>query len=358
MAIRDWFRREKREANRVSYTNYLLGLQLQGANANQVNTAATTAVEAVAGLLSRTLAGSDVVNGPPGATPEWLALVGRELITRGESVSYIDSQSNLIPVGTINWEVTDSSRPELEENWTARVTMNHPSGSLDRVVGRGSLVVIRWGRSSQQPHIGAGGASWASLGAEALAQGERSMRDDLSTPVSHMLVAPEGINMGNEDNDPLAMLAKDINSARGGVFIAESMADGYGLGESKGPHRDWATQRMGPQPNAAQVEAVNRAFSRMCAALGCNHALFSAGADGTAQREALRRWYLFTVKPIAKLIASEINARFDGGCQISLEPYGTDLQARAASFRQLVQGGMEVGEAAAVSGVLTDSETV
>ena len=88
--------------------------------------------------------------------------------------------------------------------------------------------------------------------------------------------------------------------------------------------------------------------------------LFS-DSDGTAQREALRRWHMGTVRPLARLLASsrghELTMRLERGrfpVALKFDGYPLDLQARAATFQKLVAGGVAVSEALATSGLLAD----
>ena len=104
------------------------------------------------------------------------------------------------------------------------------------------------------------------------------------------------------------------------------------------------------------VAVADAAFSRMVAACGANVSLFT-DADGTAQREAWRRWHLGTVQPLAKLLARELTDQL--GTPVTLRPdkYPTDLAGRASAFKALMTGGMDIAAAVATAGLLADDET-
>ena len=116
---------------------------------------------------------------------------------------------------------------------------------------------------------------------------------------------------------------------------------------------DWKPQRLGPNPPEAMVAVADAAFSRMVAACGASVSLFS-DADGTAQREALRRWHMGTVRPLAKLLEHELTARLETSVRLKFDGYPLDLQARASTFKALVAGGADVNNALAISGLLAD----
>ena len=101
------------------------------------------------------------------------------------------------------------------------------------------------------------------------------------------------------------------------------------------------------------VGVADSAFARMVAACGASVSLFS-DADGAAQREALRRWHMGTVRPLARLLEHELAARLDTTVKLRFDGYPLDMQARAATFKVLVAGGVAVNEAVTTAGLLTD----
>ena len=157
------------------------------------------------------------------------------------------------------------------------------------------------------------------------------------------------------DDDPLKQLKLDIGAARGKAVLTETTASGWGEGKTAAPQADWRPQRLGPDPPESMVAVADAAFSRMVAACGASVSLFT-DADGTAQREAWRRWHLGTVQPLAKLLAHELTMRLETPVALRLDKYPTDLAGRASAFKALVTGGMDVAGAAAVSGLLIDGD--
>ena len=91
------------------------------------------------------------------------------------------------------------------------------------------------------------------------------------------------------------------------------------------------------------------------ASCGMSPSLF-IDADGTSQREALRRWHMGTVLPLARLLEEELSAKLEGRVRLKFDGYPKDLQARASTFKALVAGGVSVNEALATSGLLQGDE--
>ena len=329
------------------------------ATAKVADASSTAAVEAVAGLLSRAFADAEVIAAPwaqEAVTPFWLMQTGRSLIRPGESLSVIDTNNRgdlvLVPAAFWNFEALNTPGAEHEDTWSARVTTYGPSTSRTRLLSRDQLVFVRWGTSPGTRYRGQGPTSWAHLTARLSGETERSLADEAAGPVAQILPVPQDGGDGSDD-DPLAMLKADIAAARGKAVLTETTAAGWGEGRASAPQADWKPSRLGPSPPDALVELARDSFTRMVAAAGCNVSLF-VDADGTAQREAWRRWHLGTVQPLAKLLAHELTAQLETPVTLRLDKYPTDLAGRASAFKALVTGGMSIESAVATAGLLAD----
>ena len=73
------------------------------------------------------------------------------------------------------------------------------------------------------------------------------------------------------------------------------------------------------------------------------------------QREAIRRWHLGTVLPLARILERELEAKLEADVQLRFDSYPLDLAGRAQAFQKLVAGGMDVARAAATTGLLSDA---
>ena len=156
---------------------------------------------------------------------------------------------------------------------------------------------------------------------------------------------------GSED-DPLAQLKRDIRAGRGKALLVETTASGWGEGRGAAPLGDWQARRLGPNPAQHSIPTLERATALILGAAGCPPGLFEPRADGTAQREALRRWHLGTVLPLARLLETELSEKLEADVRLTFDNYPLDLAGRAQAFQKLVAGGMSVTEALATSGLL------
>ena len=117
-----------------------------------------------------------------------------------------------------------------------------------------------------------------------------------------------------------------------------------------GRRRDWGRRlpiRWSPSPMPRS--------RRMLAACGCPPSLFTDGADGTAQREGLRRWHLGTLLPLARLLEHELTARLEAEVRLEVR----QLPDRPAGQGVRLQGdgrhpASKWTEALAVTGLLSE----
>ena len=96
-----------------------------------------------------------------------------------------------------------------------------------------------------------------------------------------------------------------------------------------------------------------QSFEHVLGSCGTPPSLFT-DADGTSQREAVRRWHLNLVLPMARLLETELSAKLDAQVGLKFDGYPLDLAGRASSFQKLVAGGVPVTEALGTAGLLLE----
>ena len=325
-------RREKRDSG-GDFSDAVVRLIEAQAAGTAADASSTAAVEAASGALSRAFA-SARVEGPPhvmeAVTPVFLAQAGRV---------------SLLPCSS--WHFEGDAHPRT---WTVRATYYGPSTSTTRHLPFAGVVFVRWGSTPGQPYAGIGPLSWAHTTARLQSEAERSLADEACGPLAQLLAVPQDGGAEAED-DPLAALKADVRTARGRALLVETVAAGWGEGRTSAPQRDWVASRLGPNPPESMATIRQDAFAAVLAATGTPPSLF-VDADGTAQREAVRRWHLGTVLPLARILETELTAKLEGEVRLRFDAYPLDLAGRAQAFQKLVAGGVTVNEALATSGLL------
>lgn len=153
--------------------------------------------------------------------------------------------------------------------------------------------------------------------------------------------------------DKLASLKADIRGAKGRAVILETTSAGFGDGRVAAPQRDWHAERFGANP-PAPLEALRRAaVATVWQACGIPASLLEKDADGTAQREAYRRFAMGTLAPALAGLANELEAKLDApGLSFDLARlWAHDAVGRSQVFANLVGAGMDSGRAEALAGL-------
>lgn len=337
---------EKRDS---SYTDALVAVLTSGAaGTSQAFPTATAALEACAGLVGRSFASAEIM-GPPlvqdALTPDCLSMIGRALIRRGEilfSVDVADGRVNLLP--SSSHDVSGDPDPAT---WKYRLNLAGPDfqTSIENVPSE-RVVHIMYARDPERPWRGYGPLQVAQLAGRLSAATSSALADEAGGPRGSFLPMPK-----DGADDTTAALRSDIRTANGGMLTVESMASAWKSGEA--PPGDWMQKRFGPSPPDGLVKLLTAASDEVMGACGLSPSLFR-DADGVGQREAWRRALFSVIQPLGRLVETELKQKLDTP-EIKLswaELRASDLQARARSFKSMVDGGMELEKAAGLSGLL------
>ena len=354
-----WSRKPERRQSGGGYTDAVVAAIEAQASTQVADVSSTAAIEAAAGALSRALMAAEVE--APGwvrdaISPPWLAQVGRSLVREGASLSVVlmDGGGALELVPSAFWTFESAgaqARGDREAEWQCRVTTYGPSSSHTRLLPRDQLVFLRWGTSPGTRYRGQGPTSWAHLTARPQGEVERSLADESAGPLAQLLTTPEGTDTGSDDDsDPWAGVRASLKGARGGLALLETTSTGGGDGPGAAPKRDWEPKKIGPTPGEAMVRLSDQAFQRMLASCGVPPSMF-VDADGTAQREALRRWHQNVVVPVTKLLEFELRERLGTDIKLKHDSYALDMVSRASVVDKLVRAGVSTAIAMTAVGL-------
>ena len=352
-----WSKPEQRESG-GDFSDAVVRLIEAQAAGSAADASSTAAVEAASGALSRAFASAEVVGETwvkKTITPAVLGQVGRDLIRKGDSMHAIrlyGDQVVLIPCSSWHWEGNHDPA-----SWTVRATAYGPSTSTTWNLPASGVVFCRWGSNPGQPYVGVGPTSWAHTTARLNANAERSLADEASGPTAQLLPVPQEPGDPDDDDNPLAGLRADIGAAKGAALLVETTSGGWGEGAVNAPRADWKMQRLGPAPTAALVALADASFARVLAATGTPPSLFVDGADGTSQREGIRRWHLGTVLPLARLVEHELTAKLESPVRLKFDGYAKDMVSRSQVFSKLIAAeGMSKEMALAISGLMEQDD--
>ena len=349
--MRWWSKPEKRSGGDFSAAVVRL---IESQAAGTADASSTAAVEAAAGALSRAFSSAEVV--APGwvrdaVSPVVLGQVGRDLTRSGDSMHVIrldnDGMVRLIPAAS--WHFEGNHDPA---SWTVRVTAYGPSTSTTWNLPASSVIFVRWGGTPGQPYVGTSPTSWAASSARLHSEAERSLADEAGGPLAQMLAIPQDGGDGSDD-DPLKDLKADIKAARGRALLLETSSAGWGEGRASSPQSDFVPRRLGPMMPDSMVKVADAAFMRVLASCGCPPSLF-VDSDGTSQREAVRRWHMNVVLPMARILEHELTMKLEAEVKLKFDAYPLDMVSRSQAVTRLTAAGVALPVAMSAVGLAGD----
>ena len=331
-----------------SYTDaFLTALLSRATGQSTAFPAAIGALEAAAGLTARAFATAVVQTGSTailGAlTPSCLAMIGRALVRKGEIVFYIDTSRGMIDL--LPCQSHDVDGGPNPATWIYRCTTAGPERTytFDNMPAD-SVVHIMYSRDPEQPFRGIGPLQSAQLTGRLASETLAALADESSGPRGHIMGLPV-----DGDDPTLAPLKAAIGKLKGEVAFLE---DGDYGGAAGGGKVMLKPERLGPEPTAALVELFKISREDVLAACGVNPALFET-APGVAMREAYREFLFSNVAALGRLVSTELTAKLGDTVSLDWEELRAgDIASHARAFGTLVQGGMDLDRAAALSGLL------
>ena len=357
MGLLDWFKTEKRESQPFTDAFTQALYELSAGNV-PVDPRALGALEVAAGYWSRAFASAKVSpenNITASLTPSVLALIGRELCRRGELVFKIavsGSKVSLLPAGS--WDIEGGPEPM---SWMYRVDIFGASVHRTEFSPAAGLLHFRYATDPGVPWVGLSPLTYARDTGKLAAALELRLGEEAAAPVGNLLPIPDNTGSGGGDgseSDPLATLKIDMRNARGRTLLVPTTAEGWGEGMAAAPRQDWQQKRIGADPPAT-LEKIRGAVSEtVLACCGVPVELAELG-QGTAAREAWRRFLHATIDPLGKLVAEELSEKFEFPVSLSFENLmASDIVGRARAFQSMVGGGIDVTKAAALSGLMIE----
>lgn len=345
-----WGRRAER---RESFTDLLVAAAVERASGKtDARIGATGALQAASGMVSRAFAAATVEapgNLAAAVSPFVRSQIARALMRTGEHVAMIDVD----PEGIVSlrpashWDVQGDIDPA---SWVYRVTMAGPSVTRTRYVPAAGVVHCRAETDAREPWRGIGPLQSASLAGRLSAETLASLTDQERSPRGGLLPLPV------DGEDPtVAALKTDIRNLSGQIAFVESTQTMHGGAPGSAPRGDWDVKRIGADPPRAEVELLTQAGLEVVNA--CGAAGLFEGGDGTAAREAYRRWMHSTVQPLGALVSAELSEKLDAPISLDFGPLmASDLAGKARGFQSLVGGGMDVERAAGLAGLVTGGD--
>ena len=348
------------EYRSASYTDQVVTAILQSASSGGVGTAlATAALEASSVLYASALASCEVT-GPTSITraldASWRASVASSLVRHGQALYIIgaDPVDGLLLAPVSHWDVHGG--PD-EASWFYRCELAGPSSTAWRTRSAGEVLHLRWLVDNARPWAGVSPLQHAADTGSLAGWLDKRLSEEASGPVGSFLPVakydadPDADLDADDADDPLALLRRDIGSARGQVLAVESQmatADS----PASAPRKDFVVQRFGANPPRHLVELREQVARDVGGACGVPRALLDSSASGQAAREAWRQFVSTSVDGLCRRIEAQVLDQLGVDVKIDTSPLGgRDLLARASALRRFTEAGMSVADARDAAGV-------
>ena len=334
-----------RPETRAGYTDAIVEALLKEATGGTTASVASLGVtEACAGLWGRSFASATVTPSnmaTAALTPAVLEAIGRRLLLFGEAVYEITVEDGGVRlVEASSWEIEERAQ------WLYRSEFSTPEGTYTRALSADRVLHPRIGASSKRPWQGQ--SPIPSSTAKLAAVLETKLTQEVGGPVGNVLPLPH--------KGSVTALQADIDKLAGRTVLVESTAAGFGDKEAA-PKTDWLSRRIGAAPPESMIGLRKDVQASILAACGCPGSLLER-SDGTLAREEMRRFLHSTISPAARVVADELAVKLDtpGLAFDFSELFASDLSGRARAFQSMVGGGMDVGKAAALAGLMVDDD--
>ena len=340
---------EKRASNIAD--KVVEGILAQNAAGGRASAGVTAALEIATGIVGRAFASARLAGSPtledamPGLL---LAMIGRCLITSGEFVAAVERGGGAIRITPASdWDITGGANPRT---WRYSMSLSGPSGEYRVKEAPASRVIhVRYASTPERPWTGRGPLQIAREAGRLSAATVAALADESQGPRGYLLPVPDSDGL----SDKVSGLRSDLAGLAGRLATIETQQSlAADTGQRRG--REWEVTRIGARPPAELVELQNVATREVLGACGIPLPMV-IDSQGTALREAWRIFLFSTVAPLGRILADELTLKF--GQPIALEwdeLRASDLAGRARAFQSMVGAGMDINQAAALSGLMTE----
>ena len=370
-----------------------------------VTPTATGALEACAGVVGRGFAAAEVGGRPMIAaalTPDVLEMTGRALMRRGEILFYIDTAGDrLMLLPATSYNIMGGPNPD---SWEYDLMLAGPSGTrslagnpdspqavvfltsiIDEIVSIAtyymhyhvisdlnasvlryakpgkwlsgqtsrhhsrvsaeSVIHVRYAVDPVEPWRGCAPLDVARQAGRLSSETVNALADESSTPVGQLLGLPV------DGNDPtVAALKSDMKASKGRMAFLQT-GDWGNVGAG---YTDIVPKRYGPAPTEHLVDLFKHSSAEVYAACGFNPSLFVSG-DSASLRESWRLALFGVISPLAVKVEAELTSKLATEVTLGFsEMKASDIQGRARSLKAMVEGGMPLPDAIAVSGLMME----
>ena len=296
----------------------------------------TSTVQSCVSLWEGALAASDVI-GTDMLDRRTMALAGRSLALRGEFVALITGDG-IIPAS--DWDI--STRNGIPRAY--RVSISEAGGGRSETALAGEILHFRIGSDAVTPWTGQAPLTRSGLSASLLHEVETALRDVFrDAPIGSQIV-----HLPDSSAEDMDEMRAAFRGKRGSTLVIEGVAQSTAAGMN--PQLGQKPDQLSPDlQKATHVEALGAAQDGVALAFGVLPSMLTRSAQGNTIREGQRQLAVWTIQPIADLMAEEVTAKLGGTVTIdtmrNLQAF--DVSGRARAMKTIIEA-MAAAKAAGV----------
>ena len=268
----------------------------------------------------------------------------RRMLDSGESLAVMEMEDNQLTLNqAVGWNVTGNvSNPS---KWKYQVEVATPSGGRTITTSGLGVIHFRYVSEPENPYRGFSPLYLMQKTAGTLFEIDSRFDEEAQTSTGQILSMTMEANAEDTQEDWLHHY-RYLSRMKGGIFVERQNRE-------RGSQMNFAGRtRVGPEFALNQVYLRDRLNADIAAAFGVPIELLIADGEGTATREAFRRFVLTTIQPLASMLAEELSLKLDASVAFSFDSLrSSDLQGIARAIKALVDSGKSLDEAMALAGL-------
>jgi hypothetical protein len=280
----------------------------------------TGTVQSCVSMWEAALAASDVT-GTDYLDRRTMALAGRALALRGEFVALITGDG-IVPAS--DWDI--STRNGIPRAY--RLSIAEAGGGRSETALAGEVLHFRIGSDPVTPWTGQAPLARSGLSASLLHEVETALRDVFrDAPIGSQIV-----HLPDSSAEDMDTMRAAFRGRRGSTLVIEGVAQSTAAGMN--PQLGQKPDQLSPDlQKAMHVEALGAAQDTVALAFGILPSMLNRSATGPAVREGQRHAAVWTIQPMADLMAEEATRKFGGPVKIdvmrNLQAFDTGARSRA-----------------------------
>lgn len=264
------------------------------------------------------------IEGTTMLTRRHMAIAGRALALRGESVFLIRDTGDIVPCA--DWDLkTRDGRPTAY-----RLSISEAGGGTTQTALAAEVLHFRTGVDGVVPWAGSAPLKRAQLSAGLL----NAVETALSEAYEDMPLGSQIVPMPESQETENETASRSFRGKRGRVLLRESVNVSAAGGPA--PVQDWRPSDLSPDLSRAMTrETLDAARNSILSVFGVLPGLMSPATTGPMVREAQRDLAQWVLQPMAELMAEEVSEKIGAKVQIdvmrALQAFDAGGRARAAA---------------------------